>query len=720
MRSIYSVFLLSHHCAWGEQVAVEGYVGAAACGECHSEQITLWRGSDHDLAMEPATAQTVLGNFANTRFSINNVSSLFFKKGSEFWVNTQGADGKPADFKIDYVFGVKPLQQYLIRLDNGRLQAFTIAWDSRSQEQGGQRWFHLYPDTSGPDDVLHWTRQGQNWNAGCAECHSTHLQKNYDVSQNSYQTTWAEIDVACEACHGPGQQHLDWANENATPSLAKKNKGLLQALNSGIGWRRDVGQATATAIPLSNEAFDQQINQCAHCHSRRAVLNNNDPQAMDFLDHHQLRMLDAPLYYPDGQIRDEVYVYGSFLQSKMYQRGVVCSNCHDPHSLKLKAPGNQLCAQCHAPDVFDTSQHHHHAESSSGAECVNCHMPETTYMQVDPRRDHSLRIPRPDLSLSLAAGQPPNACNQCHQDQSVSWAAEQFRRWYPARAKQTHFATAFAAADNYHAQALPRLVNIANEDTNAVIVRASAVQRLVNYPNQYALNAARVALGSEQAMLREAAVRVFESLPLAQREQDLWPLLSDPVAAVRFQAVRLLAGIKPADIERRKQLADAANDYIHALQHNADIPGGQMQIGVVQQALGELNLAAAAYQQALVLEPQFIPALLNLADLYRQQGLDKQALPLLEQALAVDRNSLAANFAMGLLQVRNQRLDNALQYLQRAAQGHQDSQYSYVYAVALYESGQRQQALNELKAALEKYPDDPQLQNALHSYSLTR
>ncbi|MCP4128073.1 MAG: tetratricopeptide repeat protein [Gammaproteobacteria bacterium] len=699
------------------------YVGAKACASCHAQQFEEWQGSHHDQAMMHATDETVLGNFNRVRFEYNGITSTFFKRGIEFWVNTDGPDGKLKDYKIEFTFGVMPLQQYLIGFSDGRYQALGIAWDSRPRAQGGQRWFHLYPQQKvDHNDVLHWTRHLNNWNSRCAECHSTNLQKNYDQESNSYQTTWSEINVACESCHGPGAAHIDWS-KNAEKGI--KNAGLLRVLKTPGVWQRIPGASTGSMTAHNETALDnRQITVCAQCHSRRGIIQeivNGKPNSTEILDTHLLSFIEVPLYHYDGQILDEVYVYGSFLQSKMHQRGVVCSNCHNPHSLKLKAEGNQLCYQCHAPSQFDQAEHHHHGKNSPGAKCVNCHMPETTYMVVDPRRDHSFKIPRPDMSKKLEV---PNACNRCHQNKSVDWVLNNYEQWYPGRAQQPHYGYLFYAAEQSAIQALPYLLKLSKDPSQAVMIRASAVHVLRNYPNVESANAALKLLESPDALVRLAALHVLDNINLQQRTQLLWPLLDDPVKAVRLEATRLLADVGTSrqmraalSADRETILKQAVDEYIESAKNNADLPTGQMQLGVLYQSLGQMEKAKAAYEQALVLEPYYVPALINLADWYRADQRDEDARPYLKRALEIDPNNIAANYSLGLLNIRLKQIEKAVLYLKVAAvEAPEIAHYSYVYAVARYESGQPEAAIEILKRTLSRHPGNPDLISALAGY----
>ena len=190
--------------------AEAAFVGRSACAKCHEAETKAWTGSHHDQAMTEVSdlqGETVRGDFSGVRFEGDGMRARFFRDGAKYLIETDGPDGKPATYEVAYTFGWKPLQQYLVRFPGGRLQAFSVAWDTERR-----RWFSLNPGkTIPPSDWLHWTRNAQNWNGMCAECHSTNLVKGYDPKSDSYTTTWSEIDVSCEACHGPGSAHVAWA-----------------------------------------------------------------------------------------------------------------------------------------------------------------------------------------------------------------------------------------------------------------------------------------------------------------------------------------------------------------------------------------------------------------------------------------------------------------------------------------------------------------------------
>jgi len=698
------------------------YVGAQQCAGCHQQALKDWQGSHHDWAMKLATSETVLGNFNNATFIHQGVTSTFSHNDSGYRVNTQGADGSYQDFKIDYTFGVEPLQQYLIKFDDGRMQALTTAWDSRPKEQGGQRWYQLMPNDMGkPGESLHWTGAYYNWNSRCAECHSTGLEKNYDMPTDTYTTAWSEVNVACESCHGPGSAHVDWAKlpkgnqkdkekgedpvKDSVKDRLKKN-GLQVQYSEQVNWVIAEGTSIANPVDDPHQGATTEIETCAGCHSRRSKISsnpiNNYPADTSFLDHYQLQTLDEGLYHADGQIQDEVYVYGSFLQSKMHQRGVTCSNCHNPHSLELKAEGNALCAGCHATDIYDTPKHHHHEQANStGAQCVNCHMPETVYMGVDARRDHSMRVPRPDITGKIGA---PNACNMCHTDQSTGWSVSAIESWIGKKSlKPDVAAEAVYAARTNQGDANQLLIDLVDNGSVNAMARATALGLLENYPNMSSYSAAQQQLSSTQPLLRIGALNALAFLPLQQRWQDISPLLSDPIKAVRLEATRLLMGIVGLDQDQQQTLNISIERYIEALMVNADMPNGQLNLAAVYLAQGAYKKAEQAYEHALMLEPQSVPARLNRADLYRAQGRESQALDQLLQAQQANPNNATVLFSLGLAQIRSGNNAQALVSLEQAARlAPQTIRYSYAYGIALNSQGRAREAVQVMTQALQR------------------
>lgn len=724
-------------------LSADSYVGSEVCSDCHDSEYKDWQQSHHWHAMAVASEQSVLGDFNNSEFTYNGITSRFYKKGGEFFVKTDNADGQLEEFKITYTFGYKPLQQYLIDFPDGRKQVLSIIWDTRPTSEGGQRWYHLYPehdslshgdsinnnDPIDSENPLHWTGSFFNWNSRCASCHSTELNKNYDSNTNTYNTEWFEINVGCESCHGKGSSHIKWARKDADQS--SRNKGWKMSLADQGVWQA-VEQLSGTektyapTLKRQGPHADKQKQVCANCHSRRSELQQaNVTKAYN--DTHKLRLLETPLYHSDGQILDEVYVYGSFLQSKMHTEGVTCSNCHNPHSLELKVgtkeDSNPVCAQCHSLEVFDTPKHHHHRKDSEGAQCVNCHMPETTYMGVDPRRDHSLRIPRPDLSESLNS---PNACVQCHSDNDNSWATKAVNSWLKQSGKTlpAHpYAKTFSRIDKMDASAAPDLMKIARASQQTEIVRASAALRHEGFYRHEDIDNLKKLLADPSALVRVAAVTSTQTMPAEMRYGLLTSMLDEKVLSVRVEIARNLADIPLNQIPAKEAglIQTLFDDFLSSSQFNADLPEAQVMLGLFYIGRRDYTAAEAAYLHALLLAPKYEGALLNLADLYRGMGRDSDAKPLLERAIAAAPTSSNSRYSLGLLYIRQQNISAAAVQLLKASElQYSNPTYAYTYALVLEKQQKISQAVTYLRAWQKANTPHPQVTSVLKSLEAKR
>lgn len=693
------------------------YVGRQACAGCHQREHDLWTGSHHDLAMQVANEETVLGNFNNATITHFGITSTFYERDGKFYVRTDGPDGTLQEYEVRYAFGVTPLQQYLVEFPGGRYQALSLAWDSRPRGQGGQRWFHLYPhEKIAHDDELHWTGRNQNWNFMCADCHSTNLQKQYDLKQDAYQTTWSEMDVSCEACHGPGSRHANWAKSGAYRDGKREpgsNGFLVQLLEpEPPQWVPDPIKGTAQR--LTPRVAHDEIETCAQCHSRRDSIHGAKDPGRPFLDSYLPVLLDPNLYHADGQIDGEVYEYGSFLQSKMYRAGVTCSDCHEPHALKVRAQGNALCTRCHAAERFDRPTHSFHKPKSAGAQCVECHMPARTYMVVDPRRDHSIRIPRPDLTAQQGT---PNACMQCHQNESAQWAAEAIAKWYgQERRREPHYGQILRAGQEHEAGVAAQLAILARDVGQPGIVRATGLGLLREQASRPALDAIREGLLDRDPLVRIGALRGLEGLAPASRMGVAEKLLSDPLRAVRIEAARALAPVSQTQLTAPQQtvLTRATAEYIDAQLANAERPEAHVNLGTLYTELGKFSEAEESYRTALRLAPFHLSALVNLADFYRLQQKDEQGEPLLRQAVRVAPDNPDVHQALGFLLVRQGKQAEALGLFGKAARLRpQDASYSYIYGLALNSSGKTTQAIAVLEAAHRRHPKNGPILQAL-------
>ncbi|WP_433931612.1 multiheme c-type cytochrome [Sorangium cellulosum] len=670
--------------------AAAGFVGSDRCAPCHAAEHAAWKGSQHARAMQHASAATVLGNFEGARLRYAGQVHRFDRQDGKYWVTTDGPDGQLHRYEVLYTFGVDPLQQYLVAGPGGRLQALPFAWDARPRARGGQRWYHLHErDSVRAGDVLHWTGASQNWNHMCAECHSTHVTKGYDAAADRFTTTWSELSVGCEGCHGGGARHLDWT-EARTPDPSKGLDVRFDERQNATWTRLPSGTAQRGKSPSSGT----ESATCAFCHSRRETLSQPLRHGAPLLDSAALELLTAPLYTPDGVMSDEVFTYGSFQQSKMAHAGVTCSDCHEPHAGRLRAEGNGVCASCHEPARFDVPAHHHHAATPAASaaatppapRCVDCHMPARTYMGVDVRHDHGFRVPRPDLSVRLGI---PDACTDCHAQKPVRWAADAVQAWLgrPAQGYQAYaelFARARTAPGDPAVAA--ELQQLATDRGIPAIARATALASLRAAPTAATLAVLRAALADPDPLLRRAALGALESHDPRRIAPVAAPLLADPVRGVRVEAARVLAGVDLGPLSERaaQDLDGALREYIATQTLHADRAEAQNNLGLVFARTGKPRDAEQAYLAALRVEPGYVPTYVNLADLYRELGRDADGVALLRRGITRLPDQAELLHALGLALVRQGRREKALEPLKRAAELAPDqARFQIVYKAAL-------------------------------------
>ncbi|MGD9335614.1 MAG: multiheme c-type cytochrome [Desulfobacterales bacterium] len=689
------------------------FVGTRKCMDCHQKEYDKWRDSHHDHAMEVADKNTVLGDFDDAVFKSHGITSRFYQKDGKFFVRTQGLNGKMGEFEVTHTFGWYPLQQYLVPFPGGRLQCLPLAWDVREK-----KWYHLYPnDPFDPKDWLYWTNAGQNWNGMCAECHSTDLKKNYDLKSDVYQTTWSDIDVGCEACHGPGSRHVEWAE---MPDMARP-----QAENYEL------------VVKTSGISSRKLVELCAPCHSRRAALGDYTHAEPDFLDSMLPRLLDENLYFADGQILEEVYVYGSFTQSKMYHRDVRCNDCHDVHNIKLIKKGNDLCLQCHRANEYDTKAHHFHKEKGekgepirslkgdvlfdvgTGAECIQCHMPGRTYMGIDYRPDHSFRVPRPDLSIRIGT---PDACKRCHMDKTSQWADKTITKWYgPGR--RPHYGSIIDAGRKRRPDIRKDLLRLVGDPLYPVIVRATAISLLTAHPGEDTFQAMKLALMDDEALIRRTAVESIAPSNQKVYTELIAPLLYDPVKAVRMEAARRLAE-KPSvslDPDQEKIFKVVLNEFVTSMQYSADFAFGRYNLGNLYVALNRPEDAIRNYLAAIKIDGLFYPAKVNLAMFYNQKGENGKAEMLFREVIQEHPELHEIAYSLGLLLAEMKKYDQAAIYLGKAAKGMPEhARVHYNLGLLLQYLQIDEKAEQALVKALEIDPNSMEYLYALTEFYLKR
>ncbi len=655
------------------------FVGAESCAKCHQKEFHEWNNSHHDLAMQLADSTTILADFNNTSFTHNGVKSSFFKKGKEYFVNTEGEDGSYQDFKVVYTFGISPLQQYIVEFPNGEYNCLLTAWDTEKNI-----WFYLQPDLEiKHDEWINWSGGSQRWNTMCADCHSTDVKKNYNLETGTYKTTFSEINVACESCHGPASEHV---------SFYEDSKNLV------------ADGAVPPELYMNREMSSEElVDKCARCHARRTTLTPYFDYKGTFADHFFARLLEDPLYESDGQIRDEVYVYGSFIQSKMYEEGVSCKDCHNVHSLKLKEEGNDLCLSCHTPN-YNTESHHFHPVSSKGSLCINCHMDGKLYMGNDYRRDHSFRIPRPDQSVTYNT---PNACNKCHEDKSAAWAANIIRdKFGPDRADHfsDHLLKGYAGEQDAFKKVF---TNRSYPD----IARATALGRFADSPISYeeALNLT-LYLNDTSVFVRNETIRSLERIAVPEFSEHVVPLLRDSIRAIRISAAHYFHTLSTDLVKESEAFKKATKEYETELYTNSDFPAGLNQLGVYEQGRANAEKAMTYYQKAIEEDSYNNRARMNLALLYYQQGRIEDTEILYLKVLEQEPDFSYVHYMLGLLYNETGNTEKALLYLSKATSLDPPNQNAfYNYALLLQQQKNNKASIEITNKGLALFPFDERL-----------
>lgn len=663
------------------------YVGDQSCKSCHEKQYKDWLTSDHFKAMQPANDSTVEGDFNNVTYTADGVTSRFFKKDDKYFINTQGDDNKYHDYEIKYTFGYQPLQQYLVAFPGGRLQATRQCWDTKNK-----KWFHQYPGQKIPaHDWLHWTGGAQNWNTMCSDCHSTNLQKNYDFQTDTYHTTYSVMTVSCESCHGPGKRHIDYIKSSAYNHGEKIRHSYMQLVND------------------SSQVL--QINTCAPCHARRAVISGNKILSSEFLDNYIPQIPTDEFYYADGQAKDEDYVYTSFLESKMYNRGVTCSNCHNTHSGKVLYADNRLCMQCHAK-TYDDFSHTFHQAGTVAAECKSCHMPSKVYMGNDLRYDHTFRVPRPDLSVKYGT---PNACNNCHKDKTATWTSSAITKWYGSK-RAYHFAEDLIPASKQDANSEGHIMHLLNDTATPKIIKATALYYLKDINSANSPSTLIKYLGDDNAQVRYQALRSLANFPVATWLNTVGPYLSDKVRAVRIAAADMLISVPSAQIPASyyTSFTEAKKELEQYILYQTDFASGDAMAGDYYLKLQDYYNAEKFYLLGLKKDTAMNYARLNLSVLYNVTGKNQEALKVLQDALRTDPKNDRIYFNMALLYNEMKNTAKAKESLEKAiALKTQNPRVYYNYGLMLQQENNNDEAIAMYKKGLALSPLDGDLNYAL-------
>ncbi len=616
--------------------AAASYAGSGVCGSCHEAEFRAWRGSHHAHAERQLELPADVTAF-DAKTADAYPGAVFHAGVAEPgpFVEVQGASGKLERLGPVRWIGVDPLRQLLIQGEAGRLQALDVAYDPAKRD-----WFSIFGNEQRqPGEWGHFTGRGMNWNSNCASCHNTDLRKGYQPENESYQTTYQELGVGCESCHGPQLAHVE-------------------------AYRNQRAPAPHHAAALTAERW---LDTCGSCHSRRSDLTGNFRPGHAFADDFALEIPgSSAAFYADGQVNEEAYELTSFLSSRMHQAGVTCQDCHEPHSSQLRFPDDQLCLQCHGNGVrnaprIDPAAHTFHKPSSTGSRCVNCHMPLTRYMQRHGRRDHGFTIPDPLLTLELGI---PNACNRCHADKSAAWAEHAAALRYGQRLERATRRRARLLAKGEHADpsAKKGLLELLSREPIG-LWRAAAAAALEHYlPDQAVVSALLEAAHDDDALTRERALRALE-LEFPREPERIGAALrhglEDPLRSVRVAAAWALR----AEVSESSQ---AGADLLAALRFNQDQPTGQLQLGGYQLARGNVKGAIDHLERAVRWDTRSAPLHHELAVALSAAGRTKEAIAELERARTLEPAEGQYAYRLGLAYSENHDLKAAIETFELA------------------------------------------------------
>lgn len=665
-----------------EKTAFAGYAGSASCQSCHSTAYEEWADSHHGLAERSLRDDLDKPAFDPAKsFSHGMQTTDASRTNSTSFLTSLGFGGERKPWKAERVIGHNPLRQFLTAGTGGRLHAMEACWDPKKNE-----WFNVYGDEDRkPGEWGHWTGRGMVWNQMCASCHNTRLRKNYDAVSDTYRTTMAEMTVSCESCHGPMKPHVDW-----------------QALHAGAPKGSD-----PTAKKFTH---DQMTDNCAGCHARRGELTGDFVPGDSFWDHYRLTITDhTDIFHPDGQIRDENYEFTSFFSSRMYHAGVRCADCHQPHSAKTLLKGNDLCMKCHTPGSYlnapaiTPEPHSFHKADSTGNQCVNCHMPQTTYMQRHPRHDHGFTIPDPLLTKLHGT---PNACNKCHTEKDTDWALAATEKWWGPRMdrKTRTRAKTVAKARRGDDSARPELLALLESDETPSW-KATATLLLDQYLGDPTVSKAIQAQAKHpHAAVRTAAATSLDPLMAAgdtAARETVKLLLTDPSRSVRNAAAWTLR-------ETLDEQSPAGRDLLHYLKWNADQPSGQMQLGQYHFARGQKETAITHLEKAIEWDPNSPPFHHDLALMHSSAGNSAKALASMLKAAKLAPQEASYQFELGLAWSEAGSVDNTIVSLKEAVRiDPAMGRAWYNLGLALNAKGQLAEALQALQSAESATPGDP-------------
>lgn len=706
--------------ASGAMSGYQGYAGSKSCLECHEKFYGLWSTSRHGLAMQPYHSE-----FAKNQLSPQSAELRIGKFRYRFDI-AQGvvyeADAKGTKlYKVAYALGGKNIYYFLTPFPGGRLQTLPLAYDVNKKG-----WFDTaasgvrhFPGAE-PGQPVSWKDSGYTFNTGCYNCHVSQLSSNYDLTTDTYKTTWAEPGINCETCHGPSAEHNRLMKE--TPK----------------------GQQPKDMKIISAKRFTpaQHNATCSGCHAKASAVTSSYQPGERFFDHYDLATLEDPDFYPDGRDLGENYTFTSWLMSPCAKAGNLhCVKCHTSsgrYRFKAEEKANDACLPCHEQRVKNTPAHTHHKPEGPANKCVSCHMPMTAFARMN-RTDHSMLPPTP---ASTMAYKSPNACNICHQDQDAAWADGYVRKWH----KKDYQASALKRAALIHEarkrnwKLLPAMLDYLARKDRDEVTATSLIRMIPASGDQRIVPVLLASLKDPSPLVRGAAADALQHVPSREAVQALVAATGDDYRLVRIRAAASLSAYPQLSLggAAAKSVEAANKEYIASLTARPDLWPSHYNLGNYYLNRNDFKQAVASYESALKIEPGAAPVLVNESMAYARMGNNKNAIESLEKALKVNPDNAAANLNMGLLKAQlndpaaaeqsfkkalradprmaqaaynlcvitsQNRIHEAVAWCKKASDlSPREPKYSYTLAFYLNQKGEKAEAIRILKALLKKHP----------------
>jgi len=631
-----------------------GYTGSAECKSCHERFYALWAPSRHGLAMRPYTPTLARDHLRPQEADIV-IGAFRYRAeiGPEAgWVLEIGPEGERR-YPIVHVLGGKNVCYFLTPLDKGRYQTLPVAYDVRRQA-----WFDTAASgvrhfPGGQEDAaVGWKEWHYTFNTACYGCHVSQLSTRYDPETDTYDTTWGEPGINCEACHGPGEEHVK-ACRSAAPGQAPEDMKL-RVITRRSGY-------TAHQVDAS----------CAPCHAKGIPLTPAHVPGDDYFDHYDLVGLESPDFYADGRDLGENYTYTLWRLSPCVQAGALdCLHCHTSSGRFRQAEDpNRACLPCHAERVRRPAEHTRHPEDSPGSRCIACHMPATEFARMR-RSDHSLRPPTPAATRVFGS---PNACNLCHTDRDAAWADREVRAWHARdyQAPVLERARLVDAARRQDRATLPAILSYLERPDREEITSASLIRLLGPFQTPSADPVIRGALKDPSPLVRASAASNLASHPTPENVRALASAVEDPVRLVRVRAAMGLATLPdlPLQAPAGSPMERALGEALASITSRPDHWTSQYNLGNFLLGRGDVDAALAAYRKAAALDPRNPLPLVNGAMVHARRGDPAQAERWLLQALNAEPENAAAHFNLGLLRAEQGDREGAEAHLRAALRG---------------------------------------------------